>query len=615
MRKSKRNIRVKKYATVFLFFILFLSILLVDPCAGISLRIQDLLYQIPGDPFEQMYILPAAQLYRDDSAMRVDLAQVVRILNADEKNRPAVIGIDVQLYGRSDPESDAILSQVLLDGKNIVLTSMLRFDYRLVQRRGRLIAENMRADGQFRAVPPMDTVLSGYSNLAEDSDGRVRHGLLYEEYGAETAYAFAYQIYRRYMQPQGDVRLPPLNRDGMWFVDYRGTPEAFYRDVDWNDLLRGGMPPQAWRDCIILLSPHPDMQALSATPLGRQNSTSITANLVQSLLQPHRKYEVPLFLQALIIFTLVWMCARLNRLGKRIPIFTAGLSWLLWPMLCMLLYHMGNLVLDLFYLPLFLTILCGYYFASEWITMAYRRVAAWAVLRRYLPREMRMRLFREDVSPDKPEKRNIAVLFVDIRGFTPLSESLAPSQLAQVLKEYLTLTSGAILQNGGTLDKFIGDATMGFFNAPLYQEDYIYHAVKAAMEIVQGGQKIREAVFERFGRNIYFGVGVHCGQALVGQIGPDYRKDYTAVGDTVNTAARLESSAKSGEVLVSMRVCEALKGRLEASFVGERQIKGKSRPMMLYRVDALHDAPRTVQEEQTVSEAEAPDAPVDEPDA
>jgi len=142
-------------------------------------------------------------------------------------------------------------------------------------------------------------------------------------------------------------------------------------------------------------------------------------------------------------------------------------------------------------------------------------------------------------------KKHIAVMFVDVRGFTPMTEGFrdTPELIVETLNEYLELTAGAVFGNGGSVDKFIGDATMALFNGFVPLDDYIYKAVKAADDMVQGAAELNASIKERYGIDIGFGVGIHCGEALVGNLGPSFRKDYTAIGDTVNTAARLESNA------------------------------------------------------------------------
>ena len=176
---------------------------------------------------------------------------------------------------------------------------------------------------------------------------------------------------------------------------------------------------------------------------------------------------------------------------------------------------------------------------------------------------------------------------MDIRGFTPLSESMEPEQVVAILNEYLSLTTRCIFAHHGTLDKFVGDATMAVFNAPFDQDDYIYEAVATAWDIKQGSRELGERLYQQFGKHVGFGVGVNCGEAVVGNIGCEFRMDYTAIGDTVNTAARLEANAKAEEVLISEYVYEKLKGRIEAEEVGEIPLKGKSNKIMVYRVTGM----------------------------
>ena len=185
------------------------------------------------------------------------------------------------------------------------------------------------------------------------------------------------------------------------------------------------------------------------------------------------------------------------------------------------------------------------------------------------------------------ENRHVAVLFIDIRGFTTMSESLEPEQVVEILNEYLDLTTKAVFHQQGTVDKFIGDAVMAVFNAPLDLDDYCFRAVSAAWEMKQNADVLTAKFEERFGTQIAFGIGINCGNAVVGNIGCDFRMDYTAIGDTVNTAARLESNAKSGQILISEQVYETVKDRVMVTPIGEIPLKGKSKGVFVYQVDSL----------------------------
>jgi len=187
------------------------------------------------------------------------------------------------------------------------------------------------------------------------------------------------------------------------------------------------------------------------------------------------------------------------------------------------------------------------------------------------------------------ENRDIAVFFVDIRGFTTLSESLSPEQVVDILNGYLELTTASIFRHGGTLDKFVGDATMAVFNAPFDTEDYVYKAILAAWDIVQGGKRIEKEYKERYGKQVGFGVGINCGPAVVGNIGCEFRMDYTAIGDTVNTAARLEANAPKGTVYISEAVYERVKDRITVEKVGTIPLKGKNNDVFVYSVTEVKD--------------------------
>jgi adenylate cyclase len=184
-------------------------------------------------------------------------------------------------------------------------------------------------------------------------------------------------------------------------------------------------------------------------------------------------------------------------------------------------------------------------------------------------------------------RREISVLFVDIRGFTPLSEKMEPEEVVDILNSYLNLTASSIFDNEGTLDKFIGDATMAIFNAPLDLNDHEFKAVKAAWAMKQGAAALRVKLEEKYGRGVSFGIGVNTGYAVVGNIGASFRMDFTAIGDTVNTAARLESNAKPDQILLSSSIYEKVKDRVEATYLGEIKVKGKEQGVSVYQLDNI----------------------------
>ena len=156
--------------------------------------------------------------------------------------------------------------------------------------------------------------------------------------------------------------------------------------------------------------------------------------------------------------------------------------------------------------------------------------------------------------------------------------------LVSILNEYLALTTTCILKQNGMLDKFVGDATMAVYNAPFDLDDYVYRVVKSAWNMQQEAKKLSGRLLEQFGKTVDFGIGINCGEAVVGNIGCEFRMDYTAIGDTVNTASRLESRAKAGEILISEAVYQCLKDRISVEKIGFMELKGKSREVLVYRL-------------------------------
>jgi len=186
------------------------------------------------------------------------------------------------------------------------------------------------------------------------------------------------------------------------------------------------------------------------------------------------------------------------------------------------------------------------------------------------------------------EERTISVFFSDIEGFTSLSESLSPERLALFMNRYLSILSECILAEGGTLDKYVGDAVMAFWNAPLGQEDHAVRALRAALRC-QGALEAAMAEFKAQGFPLpRTRIGIHTGTAIVGNMGSQWRFNYTALGDVVNTASRLEEANKSigTGLLVSGDTVAQARGSRELSFrrLGALLLQGKSKPGEVWEV-------------------------------
>ncbi len=183
-------------------------------------------------------------------------------------------------------------------------------------------------------------------------------------------------------------------------------------------------------------------------------------------------------------------------------------------------------------------------------------------------------------------RRRVTLLFSDIRGFTGLSERLRPEQVVELLNEYFESMVDIVFSHGGTLDKFIGDGLMVIFGAPVDDPDQEIHAVQAAIEMQQEVHRLSRKWALAGRSEIRIGIGINSGHAIVGNIGSNRRLEFTAIGDTVNLAARLESATKelAVDILISEHTHDAVRGAFQMERRGEIHVKGRTEPVVTYSV-------------------------------
>jgi adenylate cyclase len=187
--------------------------------------------------------------------------------------------------------------------------------------------------------------------------------------------------------------------------------------------------------------------------------------------------------------------------------------------------------------------------------------------------------------------QEVTTLFADIRGFTPMSERTTPENVVEILNEHFTIMTDAIVRFGGTLDKYIGDSVMALFGAPTNNpEQDPSNAVQAAIHMQQGMVLVNEKLTRRGLPNITIGIGINTGSAIVGEIGSEKQMNYTAVGDAVNLAARLESNAKPGQILLSAATARRIDSRFNVKPLPRIKVKGKTEPIEIFEVTWIDGA-------------------------
>ena len=183
------------------------------------------------------------------------------------------------------------------------------------------------------------------------------------------------------------------------------------------------------------------------------------------------------------------------------------------------------------------------------------------------------------------KKVDITILFADIRGFTAYSEQHTPEDLVAVLNRYLAAAADAVLAHEGTVDKFLGDAVMAWYNAPLPQPDHTLRAVKSALTLRGTIANLHaEMPIET---HLDFGVGIHYGEAILGWIGTEKRLEFTSLGDSVNTTKRIQENSAKNQILISSEAYERVKNEIDAKPFAPLTVKGKTQPLEVYELLGL----------------------------
>ena len=568
------------------------------PLLPLEQRMEDLLYRRPVGSSKNIKIIGVDEKTinaygKFENWSREKLAELIEVLSANPEQAPSVIALDFLLVGESEskPEVDERLAEAAKKAGNVVLATNLiyRTDFGIDEQGNRYVNEWNIDQIEKPYADLLAVTKPGYANTLQDSDGYIRRTRLHAWDGQEWQNSLAYQTYSAYMEGKGKT---PKAFDNIIQFSYSGEI-GDYEKVSLVDVLAedGDVDLRAFKNCIVMVGAYaPGMQDSFNVPVergGQMYGVEIHANIVDGLLNNKIVKDVPAGLAAILVALVLAGYAFLaQRQQKLLPILAEGAGiMVLWLIAGIVLKNLKWL-LPISVVELGTLLLMIYFVITKYVLEKLEKKRVLKAFERYVAPQIVKELGKDDSFESRlgGERRDIAVLFVDIRGFTTMSESLQPEQVVDILNEYLNLTSQSIFNNQGTLDKFIGDATMAVFNAPMDLDDYVFKAVCAAFDMRKGAEVLEKKLTEQFGNSVQFGIGVNCGPAIVGNIGSEQRMDYTAIGDTVNTAARLESNAKRGEILISEAVYERVKDRIEAEPVGELSLKGKAQKILTYRL-------------------------------
>ena len=532
-------------------------------------------------------------------------ADLINALNADEA-RPAVIAFDMLFTGYKDAEGDAAFAEAAKSSGNVVAGSRVSYSEH-GNGRERLSDDTLHhIDSVVLPYKELNDVVSvGLTDCETDHYDFVTMAVTGLSYNGQWNDCFAVAVLKQFqsyvesnpsyaaMHPEyAGFTVPDYSKDTRVKkrFSYTCKPGDFDR-VSFKDLIEGNVSGKNYANNIVIVGAYApglqdDFRIAFASGDSKMYGVEIHANIMEAVYGNRFQVDADKTVLA-VIYGLVsgLLCFALFHLGIVKGILLCAGAAVVHVVSSIVFYKNGLYIPLLYMLAACILLIIG--------GIVYHYLSARA------ERQKINRAFRMYVAPEIVDDvagsgtyelqlggrhKDIAVLFVDIRGFTTMSENLAPEEVVDILNEYFGVITDAIFKNKGTLDKFIGDAAMAVFNSPFDLDDYVYRAVMTACDIAKASEALGEKLMERFGKKVSYGIGVNCGEAIIGNIGSSFRMDYTAIGDTVNTASRLESNAKAGEILISEEVKKRLEGRIETEDVGEIPLKGKSRKIFVYRV-------------------------------
>jgi adenylate cyclase len=530
-------------------------------------------------------------------------AEALEKLAEDPENLPSVVAIDALFTVPSDPEADARLVAAADKLGNVVTATFAAIGTQVVydEATGSTYLDTNAVLSYEEPFEELKAVTrQGHINAMYDSDGILRHSLLFVTPEGERVNSMAYTTALLYGEKNGiDIKEPPASSRGNFYVSYSALPGGFYDGYSLADLLNGEMDPADYAGKVVFIGPYAvglqDAYFTSITHAKQMYGVEYQANVVQAVLDGDYKKEVSNLPQAIALFIIcfaVFFIFQKTNIKVSSVIAVAVIGAYLG--FAYFIYNDGpggvGLVLHPLWIPVGVAL---FYVASiviHYIRSALEKQRVTKTFERYVAPEIVSEILKEGVENLSLGGKtcDIAVLFVDVRGFTTMSERLSPEKVVHILNKYLTMASDCVERNHGTLDKFVGDAMMAFWGAPLPQEDAVYNAVRTAMDIVEGAAKVSDELKEEIGEELNVGVGVNFGPAVVGNMGAEKHMDYTAIGDTVNTAARLEANAPGGKVYISRSVADALGERITFTSLGATiKLKGKADGFEVLEVNSI----------------------------
>lgn len=541
------------------------------------------------------------------STLKFAKADYAKVLENLEAAGAKAIGVDIIFSEVSSSADEKVLADTLKKYDNIVLAA----EPKTQQTTG------LKPLAQFRDARPGSL---GAILFEPDKDNVIRRQyLLFGD--TEAPYSFALQVTKKYLDlldedskagedsyqlmpfpvRVGNKRYDPITiptRDDRVMINFFGAPGS-YQTISFADAYQNRFTERKTgealdlKDKIVLIGEmgtgiH-DEQYVPLSFGQAMPGVEIHANSIQTILSQRflvNQSDASRQLSLVIIIVLGLLLFLSLSIGLSVLAFFLGI--VLYTVLCWVIFEYG-VVLNTFYpyLAFFTTLVVAYIY--RYFTEARTLMKTEHAFGRYVSEHVVKKILE---NPDKLElggdQKVLTVLFSDVVGFTTISEQLTPVKLVEQLNEYLERMSEVILKREGTLDKFVGDAIIAFWGAPIEEPKHAERACLAALEYMEELTKLKEEWKKQKKHLFDARIGIHTGKMIVGNIGSSKRFDYTVIGDAVNLGARLEGVNKvfGTHIMISGETYRAAKSKIEAREIDLLTVKGKTKPVRVYELMA-----------------------------
>jgi class 3 adenylate cyclase/CHASE2 domain-containing sensor protein len=502
-----------------------------------------------------------------------------RLIGKIAEGRPLAIGVDIifdapSSRGRGDDEA---LAAAVAHAGNVVLGAALVDDVQPFYVRTTL-------------NPPTPVIRAGAAgvapvNMLPDADGQVRRVPVWMSLNGERIPGLDAQLHA--LAAKAGLRVEPLPDRRNVLINFRGGMRT-YPWVSYYRVLAGEIPAEYWKGKVVLVGPTSvifhDVFTTAFVPSGEMPGVEIHAHALDTLARGDYIREVPRWVSTVLAVVAALLGGALVVRLRALRALLAATA--LWAILTLAAFG-GFVVAGWWMRGMAGTVALVLGYGGTVIEHFVREQRERKQLSRFFsPAVVREVVRHKDDGSLTTSRRLVTVLFSDIRGFTSLSEQLQPEQVAEMLREYLTEMTEIVFRYGGTVDKYIGDCVMALYNVPREDPKHAIKAVHTALEFQERTLAVSKRWEEKLGIAIRNGVGINTGEAVVGTLGSEQRLEYTAIGDTINLGARLESITKDYKtnIIISESTYELVKGHFVTKELGDVTVKGKTQPVKIYAV-------------------------------